>query len=224
MKPLTRTSLAPGGFVSFEGIEGAGKTTQLERLAQRLQAAGEAVVVTREPGGTPLGERLRDLLLDPALGAMAAETELLLMFAARSEHLEQVIRPQLARGAWVLCDRFTDASFAYQGAGRGLGAERVATLETWLQGTLRPDLVLVFDIPVRIGLERALIRGKRDRIEGEDVAFFERARQAYLERARAHPERYRLIDGAAPAAAVGAQVDRIWQEWEHTHSLRNPGR
>ncbi len=208
MKPAGR-----GRFVTFEGIEGAGKSTQLERLHRRLGKGGPPAVLTREPGGTPLGERLRDLLLDPEVGAMAAETELLLIFAARAEHLSRVIEPALAGGAWVLCDRFTDASFAYQGAGRGLGAERVAALETWLQGALRPDLVLLFDVPPDLGLKRALSRGKRDRIEGEDIAFFERARSAYLQRARADAGRYRVIDGAADPETVGRQVDRIWDAW-----------
>jgi len=202
-----------GRFITFEGIEGAGKSTQLERLHRRLRDEGTQVVLTREPGGTALGERLRGLLLDPAVGAMAAETELLLIFAARAEHLCEVIEPALAQGAWVLCDRFTDASFAYQGAGRGLGAERVAVLETWLQGDFRPDLVLLFDVPPQVGLERALTRGKRDRIESEDMAFFERARSAYLQRARADTGRYRVIDGAADLATVGAQVDRAWDSW-----------
>jgi dTMP kinase len=202
-----------GRFITFEGIEGAGKSTQLERLHRRLRDQGTQVVLTREPGGTPLGERLRGLLLDPEVGAMAAETELLLIFAARAEHLCKVIEPALARGAWVLCDRFTDASFAYQGAGRGLGAERVAVLENWLQGDFRPDLVLLFDVPPQVGLERALTRGKRDRIESEDMAFFERARSAYLQRARADAGRYRVIDGAADLETVGAQVDRAWDSW-----------
>jgi dTMP kinase len=202
-----------GRFVTFEGIEGAGKSTQMDRLVKRLADAGEPVVVTREPGGTALGEKLRGLLLDPDIGQMAAETELLLIFAARAEHLAQVIRPRLEQGAWVLCDRFTDASFAYQGAGRGLGCDRVATLETWLQGELRPDLVMILDVPVEIGLQRALARGKRDRIENEDVAFFERARGAYLERARSFPDRYRVIDGAQDLAAVSTAVARVWDEW-----------
>jgi dTMP kinase len=202
-----------GRFVTFEGIEGAGKSTQLERLHNRLQGQGTEVLVTREPGGTPLGERLRGLLLDPAVGTMTAETELLLIFAARAEHLLTVIEPALARGTWVLCDRFTDASFAYQGAGRELGADRVAVLETWLQADLRPDLVLLFDVPAWVGLERALGRGKRDRIEREDLAFFERARGAYLERARADPGRYRVIDGTQGLDTVGMDVDRIWDDW-----------
>jgi dTMP kinase len=202
-----------GQFVTVEGIEGAGKSTQLKRLCSRLQAQGTEVLVTREPGGTPLGERIRGLLLDPEVGTMAAETELLLIFAARAEHLRTVIEPALARGTWVLCDRFTDASFAYQGAGRRLGADRVAVLETWLQGDLRPDLVLLFDVPAGVGLERALTRGKRDRIEGEDLAFFERARAAYLDRARNDPQRYRVIDGAQALGVVGAELDRVWDEW-----------
>jgi dTMP kinase len=202
-----------GRFVTFEGIEGAGKSTQMDRLVQRLTDVGESVAVTREPGGTALGEKLRGLLLDPDIGQMAAETELLLIFAARAEHLAQVIRPQLEQGAWVLCDRFTDASFAYQGAGRGLGNERVAILETWLQADLRPDLVMVFDVPVEIGLQRALARGKRDRIENEDVSFFERARSAYLERARCFPERYRVIDAAQDLEVVSSDVARTWDAW-----------
>ncbi len=202
-----------GRFITFEGIEGAGKSTQLDRLHRRLLSEGKQVVLTREPGGTPLGERLRSLLLDPEVGAMAAETELLLMFAARAQHLREVIEPALAQGAWVLCDRFTDASFAYQGAGRGLGAERVAVLEDWLQGDVRPDLVLLFDVPSQVGLERALTRGKRDRIESEDMAFFERARSAYLQRAQVDAGRYRIIDGVADLETVGAQVDRAWDSW-----------
>lgn len=207
-----------GRFVTFEGIEGAGKSTQMDLLVERLADAGAPVVVTREPGGTALGEKLRGLLLDPDIGQMAAETELLLMFAARAEHLSQVIRPQLEQGAWVLCDRFTDASFAYQGAGRGLGSERVATLEGWLQGELRPDLVMILDIPVEVGLQRALARGKRDRIENEDVSFFERARNAYLERARCFPDRYRVIDGAQDLESVSTAVVRIWDEWQQAQN------
>lgn len=202
-----------GRLISFEGIEGAGKSTQLDRLHRRLRSEGTQVMLTREPGGTALGERLRGLLLDPEVGAMAAETELLLIFAARAQHLREVIEPALAQGTWILCDRFTDASFAYQGAGRGLGAERVAVLENWLQGDFRPDLVLLFDVPPQVGLERALNRGKRDRIESEDMAFFERARSAYLQRARADAGRYRIIDGTADLGTVGAQVDRAWDSW-----------
>ena len=202
-----------GRLITFEGIEGAGKSTQIDRLHRRLRSEGTQVVLTREPGGTPLGERLRGLLLDPEVGAMAAETELLLIFAARAQHLREVIAPALAQGTWILCDRFTDASFAYQGAGRGLGAERVAVLENWLQGDFRPDLVLLFDVPPQVGLERALNRGKRDRIESEDMAFFERARSAYLQRARADAGRYRIIDGTADLETVGAQVDRAWDSW-----------
>jgi len=202
-----------GGFVTLEGIEGAGKSTQMEVLVRRLTNSGETVVVTREPGGTALGEKLRGVLLDPDIGHMAAETELLLIFAARAEHLAQIIRPHLEQGSWVLCDRFTDASFAYQGAGRGLGSERVEILETWLQGTLRPDLVIILDVPVEVGLQRAVARGKRDRIENEDVSFFERARSAYLERARLFPQRYRVIDGAQDLDNVTADLMRTWDAW-----------
>lgn len=205
--------IACGRFVTFEGIEGAGKSTQLELLSARVRESGRDLLVTREPGGTTLGEKLRSLLLDPAIEPMVAETELLLIFAARAEHLRRCIEPALARGTWVFCDRFTDASFAYQGAGRGLGVGKVAVLEDWLQGPLRPDLVLLFDVSARLGLERAVSRGKRDRMESEDLAFFERAREAYLQRARARPERYRVIDGSADINTVANAVERAWSDW-----------
>jgi len=203
----------PGRFVTFEGIEGAGKSTQIRALAERLQRDGEPVFVTREPGGTAIGERIRDLFLDPSLGDMAAETELLLIFAARAEHLQRVIYPALAAGSWVLCDRFTDASFAYQGAGRQLGLERVAALEQWLQHQFRPDLVLVFDLPVATGLARARQRSGHDRIERETEEFFQRARAAYLQRAKADPARYRVIDAAAVEPLVTEAVTALWAAW-----------
>lgn len=149
-----------GLFITLEGPEGAGKSTNREYLAEHLRAHGLDVVLTREPGGTPLAERIRELLLAPSDETMDADTELLLVFAARAQHLAQVIRPALARGAIVLCDRFTDATYAYQGGGRGLSVERIATLETFVQGDLRPDLTLVFDLPVEVGLSRAAARGR----------------------------------------------------------------
>lgn len=198
-----------GLFITLEGPEGAGKSTNREYLAARLREQGIDVLMTREPGGTPLAERIRELLLAPSEEAMAVDTELLLMFAARAQHLAQVIRPALARGAVVLCDRFTDATYAYQGGGRGLPVERIATLESFVQGELRPDLTLVFDLPVQVGLARAAARGRLDRFEQEGQAFFEAVRQAYLQRAGQQPQRYRLLDAAQPLAAVQRAIDAL---------------
>ncbi|RMF99263.1 MAG: dTMP kinase [Gammaproteobacteria bacterium] len=181
-----------GRLITIEGIEGVGKSTNLAFVADRLRAAGCEVLVTREPGGTPVAERIRGLLLGAE--RLAAMTELLLMFAARAEHLEQSIRPALAAGRWVLCDRFTDASYAYQGAGRGLGAAPVATLERLVQGDLRPDLTILLDAPPEATLARRAERGENDRFEREALAFFRRVRQGYLDRAAAEPARFRVID------------------------------
>ena len=201
-----------GLFITLEGPEGAGKSTNRDYLAERLDSAGCEVLLTREPGGTPLAERIRELLLEPSAEPMAADTELLLVFAARAQHLAQVIRPALAAGKVVLCDRFTDATYAYQGGGRGLSLERIALLENFVQGSLRPDLTLVFDLPVEIGLARAAARGRLDRFEQEAQDFFEAVRQTYLARARWAPERYRLLDAAQPLDAVQAQLDRLLPE------------
>ncbi|SDU26269.1 dTMP kinase [Geopseudomonas guangdongensis] len=201
-----------GLFITLEGPEGAGKSTNRDYLAERLRAAGCDLLLTREPGGTPLAERIRELLLAPSAEPMAADTELLLVFAARAQHLAQVIRPALAAGKVVLCDRFTDATYAYQGGGRGLAAERIAVLEQFVQGELRPDLTLVFDLPVEVGLARAAARGRLDRFEQEAQDFFEAVRQTYLARARLAPQRYRLLDAAQPLAAVQAQLDRLLPE------------
>lgn len=198
-----------GLFITLEGPEGAGKSTNREYLAERLRAEGIDVVLTREPGGTPLAERIRELLLAPSDEAMCADTELLLVFAARAQHLDQVIRPALARGAVVLCDRFTDATYAYQGGGRGLSQARIATLETFVQGALRPDLTLVFDLPVEVGLARASARGRLDRFEQEGRAFFDAVRSTYLERAQAQPQRYRLVDAAQTLEQVQVQLDAL---------------
>jgi len=198
-----------GLFITLEGPEGAGKSTNREYLAARLRAEGIDVVLTREPGGTPLAERIRDLLLAPSDESMAADTELLLVFAARAQHLAQVIRPALARGAIVLCDRFTDATYAYQGGGRGLPQERIAVLEDFVQGQLRPDLTLVFDLPVEVGLARASARGQLDRFEQEGRAFFEAVRSTYLNRAKAAPGRYRLVDAALSLAEVQLSLDAL---------------
>lgn len=201
-----------GLFITLEGPEGAGKSTNREFLAARLREAGCDVLLTREPGGTPLAERIRELLLEPSSEPMAADTELLLVFAARAQHLAQVIRPALAAGKVVLCDRFTDATYAYQGGGRGLSLERIAQLETFVQGELRPDLTLVFDLPVEVGLARAAARGRLDRFEQEAQDFFEAVRQTYLARAALAPARYRLLDAAQPLAAVQLQLDALLPE------------
>jgi len=201
-----------GLFVTLEGPEGAGKSTNREYLAERLRACGVDVVLTREPGGTPLAERIRELLLTPADEPMAMDTELLLVFAARAQHLAQVIRPALERGAVVLCDRFTDATYAYQGGGRGLSIERIAQLEAFVQGELRPDLTLIFDLPVEVGLARAAARGRLDRFEQEGLRFFESVRRAYLERAKAAPSRYRIIDAGQPLNVVQQNVQALIPE------------
>ena len=201
-----------GLFITLEGPEGAGKSTNRDYLAERLRSAGCEVVLTREPGGTPLAERIRELLLAPSEEAMAVDTELLLVFAARAQHLAQVIRPALTAGRVVLCDRFTDATYAYQGGGRGLPQERIAQLEAFVQGGLRPDLTLVFDLPVEVGLARAQARGRLDRFEQEAQAFFEAVRRTYLERASLAPGRYRVLDAGQPLAAVQAQLDGLLPE------------
>ena len=205
--------MASGCFVTVEGGEGAGKTTQLAFMRAYLEQAGCRVTLTREPGGTPLGEDIRALLLGHRHDGMALATETLLMFAARAEHLERVIRPALTVGHWVLCDRFTDATYAYQGGGRGLPPERIAILEDWTQGELRPDLTLVFDLPVEMGLERAGRRGEADRFEREETAFFERIRAVYLDRARRNPDRYRIVDAGRPVETVRAEVETILATW-----------
>ena len=198
-----------GLFITLEGPEGAGKSTNREYLAECLRRQGLDVLLTREPGGTPLAERIRELLLAPSAEPMASDTELLLVFAARAQHLAQVIRPALARGCVVLCDRFTDATYAYQGGGRGLSTSRIAVLEDFVQGDLRPDLTLIFDLPVEVGLARAAARGRLDRFEQEGQAFFQAVRQAYLQRAAAQPQRYRIIDAGQSLAQVQLSLDAL---------------
>lgn len=195
-----------GKFITVEGGEGAGKSTNLALVRELLGAANKDVVMTREPGGTPLGEQIRSLLLDARQTAMAVDTELLLMFAARAQHLAEVIQPALAQGKYVVCDRFTDATYAYQGGGRGVPQARIAQLETWVQGELRPDLTILLDLPVAQGLERAGNRSTPDRFEREQAEFFEKVRAAYLALARQHPQRYRIIDASRPLAEVQAQL------------------
>lgn len=201
-----------GLFITLEGPEGAGKSTNRDFIASRLREHGVEVLLTREPGGTPLAERIRELLLAPSDESMAVDTELLLMFAARAQHLDRVIRPALEAGQVVLCDRFTDATYAYQGGGRGVSMARIAELERFVQGSLRPDLTLVFDLPVDVGLQRAAARGRLDRFEQEDRSFFDAVRQTYLERAARAPERYRVIDAAKPLADVQFYLDALLPE------------
>ncbi|MDZ7754273.1 MAG: dTMP kinase [Gammaproteobacteria bacterium] len=198
-----------GRFITVEGIEGAGKSTHMPAIRRVLEARGHRVLMTREPGGTPVGERIRELLLQPTAEGMAVDTELLLMFAARAEHVGRVIRPALDAGSWVLCDRFTDATFAYQGGGRGIEAARIEALEDWVQGDLRPDLTLILDVSPATGMARIGPRGHQDRIEREGTEFFERIREAYLERAARHPGRYRVIDGGADLATVQARLTAV---------------
>ena len=193
-------------FITVEGIEGAGKTSCLDLLEQRIRQRGHEVLVTREPGGTPLGEDLRQLLLGHRHDGMADDTELLLMFAARAEHLHAKIEPALAAGSWVLCDRFTDATYAYQGYGRGIDLQRIAALETWVLGERRPDLTLLLDLPVEVGLERAGRRSTPDRFERQALTFFDRVRQGYLSLAAAAPGRFRVVDAAQSLDQVSRQV------------------
>ena len=195
-----------GRFITIEGIEGVGKTTNLEFIRHTLAAAGKPVVVTREPGGTPLGEEIRSLVLGHREGGMASDTELLLMFAARAEHLARVIRPALEAGQWVVSDRFTDATYAYQGGGRGIPKGRISVLEQWVQGDVQPDLTLLLDLPVTLGMARAGRRSAPDRFESEQMAFFERVRQAYLALAAQHPGRYKVIDASQPLDAVQSTI------------------
>ncbi|MBU0498584.1 MAG: dTMP kinase [Gammaproteobacteria bacterium] len=198
-----------GRFITVEGIEGAGKSTCLTFMRDRLIQAGRAVLVTREPGGTALGEELRALLLGHRQEGMGEDAELLLMFAARAEHLAQKILPALARGDDVLCDRFTDATYAYQGAGRGIARERIAAMENWVQKGLRPDLTLLLDLPVERGLERAGKRSTPDRFESETVRFFQLVRQGYLDLAEAEPDRIKRIDASQPLVEVERQLAQV---------------
>ena len=223
---MTRSGTAPGRFLSIEGVDGAGKSTQLPAIMRWLHGMGVRTLATREPGGTPLGESLRAVLLDPRYTGMSPVAELLVMFAARAEHLAKVIAPAIEEGAWVLCERFTDATFAYQGGGRDVDPARIAALEETVQGEIRPDLVLVLDLPAETGLARATRRrlataaspetqteagvgaGVADRFERENVEFFRRVRETYLERARGRPQHYAVIDASADAATVTERMIR----------------
>ncbi len=193
-------------FITFEGMDGAGKSTHLEWFAAALRQRGAVVVVTREPGGTPLGEQLREILLTRP---MCIGTEALLMFAARLEHIEQVIRPALHEGKWVVSDRFSDASFAYQGAGRGLNWEKLGQLEQWVHADLQPDLTLFFDVPVEVARHRLAGNATLDRFEQEHTDFFERVRAGYHRRVAENPQRYTVIDAAQPLNSVKKQLENI---------------
>jgi dTMP kinase len=193
-------------FITFEGMDGAGKSTHLSWFADALRARGHEVVVTREPGGTPLGEQLREILLHQP---MSIGTEALLMFAARLEHIEQVIRPALQAGRWVLSDRFTDATFAYQGGGRGMDWARLTQLEQWVHADLQPDLTLFFDVPVEVARQRLSANLSLDRFEQEQADFFERVRAGYHRRVAEHPERYALIDASVTLQEVKSKLEKI---------------
>jgi dTMP kinase len=197
--------MSRGKFITLEGIDGAGKSTHVSGIADFLRGKGKEVVVTREPGGTPLGEELRAVLL---VQAMNIDTETLLMFAARREHIARVIAPGLAAGRWVVSDRFTDATYAYQGSGGGMSKDRIAILERWVQDKLKPDLTLVFDVPVDVALAR-LPKEQADRFESEDRTYFERVRAGYLERAAGDPGRVRIVDGRRPVSEVKKRVEDI---------------
>jgi len=199
-----------GKFISIEGVEGAGKSTQVSFINEYLTEQGKTVIVTREPGGTELGEKIRELLLMPSDKAMAVDTELLLMFAARSEHIEKVIKPALARGDWVLCDRFVDATFAYQGGGRQVAHQRIQFLADWTLQGLMPDLTLLFDLPVEIGMQRVIKRQQTtDRFEQEKQDFFEKIRESYLHSAIADPDRIKIVDASLDIKSIQSQLTQL---------------
>ncbi len=209
-----------GHFISLEGVEGVGKTTNLKFIVDYLSDQGITVIQTREPGGTLSGERIRDLLLDPDIDLLD-DTELLLMFASRAELVKKTIQPALARGDWVVSDRFTDASFAYQGGGRQLGFRRVASLESWVLGTFKPDTTLFLDLPVQKGLDRLNERSHKDRIELESTEFFDRVRAAYHQRIAEQPSRFRVIDASVPLSAVQSDIKSVLDDviQRHTSSV-----
>lgn len=202
-----------GKFITLEGSEGAGKTTAIDAISTWAANAGVEIVVTREPGGTPTAEKIRELLLDKNNKNILPDTELLLMFAARAQHLNELILPTVTQGKWVVCDRFTDATYAYQGGGRGIDVGRIEQLENWVQGDLRPDLTLLLDLPVDVGLSRASQRSEPDRFETEQLSFFERVRQAYLERARQFPQQFRVIDASQSIEQVQQQIHNVLNEY-----------
>lgn len=201
-----------GKFITIEGSEGVGKSSNVDFIKTFLEARGIEVVCSREPGGTPLAEEIRELLLAKRVEAVDETAELLLMFAARSQHLKTKILPALERGAWVLCDRFTDATYAYQGGGRGLSMDKISQLEQLVQGDLRPDITVILDIDVEVGLKRASKRGEADRFELEKLSFFNKVRATYLDRAKQNPNTYKIIDAGQPLVAVQSDLDVFLRE------------
>lgn len=196
-------------FLTVEGIEGVGKSTIMQFIDQFLSQEDIPHQLTREPGGTEIAEQIRQILLSKHQEKMSQDTELLLMFASRAQHIAGVIKPALAEGKWIICDRFTDSSFAYQGGGRGIALDRISQLETWVQGDFRPDCTLLLDAPVDIALARANKRGEPDRIESEKHDFFERIREAYLDRAKQYPHQYRIVDATQPLEHVKNAIATI---------------
>lgn len=207
--PGHQSNEGKGFFITFEGVEGAGKTTNIDYIAEKIKASGQDILLTREPGGTTLGEAIRELLISKELPEMHRDTELLLIFAARAEHVQKVIIPALNEGKWVLCDRFTDASYAYQGAGRGIELGKIQQLESLVQGKLRPDMTFLFDLDADIGLSRAQSRGDTDRFEQQHIDFFNRVRNQYLAMAESEPSRYTIINAQFELVLVQQQIDGI---------------
>lgn len=199
-------------FITVEGTEGVGKSTNMDFIESWLKKSGKELIITREPGGTELGEKLRAVLLDAKEQSMCDDTELLLMFADRAQHLQEVIIPALNAGKWVLCDRFTDSTYAYQGGGRGIDMSRIAELEQWVQGDRRPDMTLILDLPIDVGLERAGKRSAPDRFELEKHDFFNKVRDAFLARAAANPTRYAVIDASPSISDVQKSIQAVLEK------------
>ena len=206
---MINMDVATGKFITLEGGEGVGKTTNIEFIKQFLQSRGLPVLLTREPGGTLLAEKIRSLLIEKNAEGVSEQAELLLMFAARAQHIKHVIQPALYQGKWVVCDRFTDATYAYQGGGREMNVEEIAWLEQFVQGDFRPDLTLLLDAPVDIGMSRVKVRGKLDRFESEKLRFFHKVRQTYLLRAEHYPERIKVIKASQPLNKVQQEIAGI---------------
>ena len=213
------TVIKKGCFITVEGTEGVGKSTNIDYLCQLLRERGVELVLTREPGGTPLAEELRELLLSPRDERVSEDTELLLMFAARAQHIENVIKPALERGAWVISDRFTDATFAYQGGGRGVDKDNIATLERIVQHGIHPDMTLLLDLDVTVGLKRASQRSAPDRFEQEKLDFFEKVRGEYLSRAKAEPKRFSVIDASKSIPEVQSQILAAVNQFMDDHNV-----
>jgi dTMP kinase len=205
-------STSKGMFISLEGSEGVGKTTSLKFVQNYIESLGHKVLLTREPGGTPMAEELRNILLSEREEKVETDTELLLMFAARCQHVNQIIKPALEQGTWVICDRFVDASYAYQGGGRNIGFSRIQQLEDWCLGGFKPDLTLLLDMSVEEGIARTKKRGKADRFEIEKMAFYEKIRAAYLQRAEQDPQRINVIDAAPDISQVQASLKTVLEQ------------